>query len=149
MKYILILLLFFSTNSSLYSELNSNNTLYLKGYDVVSYLNSQKAEKANSKFSFKYKNISFNFKNKINLNKFKQNPQKYIPAYGGYCAYAMYYGKQVDVNPKSFKIINDKTYLFYKKPFNNTLKSWNKLEKELGQSNLIFKTDNIWQDKIN
>lgn len=41
------------------------------------------------------------------------------------------YGEKVEVNPKTFKIIDGKLYLFYNSLLNNTLKSWNKNEKKL------------------
>ena len=56
---------------------------------------------------------------------FQKNPKKYIPQYGGYCAYAI--GKsseKVSINPKTFEIRNDKLYLFYNSWGTNTLKPW-------------------------
>ena len=52
-------------------------------------------------------------------------------------------GEKVPVDPGTYKIINNKLYLFYNKFFNNTLKDWNKDE-----SNLKTKADANWQ-KIN
>jgi hypothetical protein len=67
-----------------------------------------------------------------NLNKFKTNPDKYEPAYGGWCAYAMgETGEQVKVDPETFKILEGKLYLFYNFWGNNTLTDWNKNEKAL------------------
>ncbi len=71
---------------------------------------------------------------------FAANPTRFEPQYGGWCAYAMgASGDKVDVDPETFKIVNDKLYLFYNKFFNNTLKSWNKDE-----SNLKSKADVNW-----
>jgi hypothetical protein len=49
------------------------------------------------------------------------------------------YGKKVEVNPETFKIVNDKLYLFYNAYLNNTLKDWNKDE-----NNLRIKADKNW-----
>ena len=62
-----------------------------------------------------------------NLEKFKSNPDKYIPQYGGYCAYAIAIdGEKVDINPNTFEIRDDKLYLFYNSWGINTLKKWEK-----------------------
>jgi len=45
----------------------------------------------------------------------------------------------VDVDPKTFKILDGKLYLFYNRFFNNTLPEWNKNE-----VNLKSQADNNW-----
>jgi hypothetical protein len=49
-------------------------------------------------------------------------------------------GEKVEIDPSTFKIVNNKLYLFYNKYFNNTLKSWNKDE-----ANLKANADVHWQ----
>jgi len=45
---------------------------------------------------------------------FKANPEKYEPAYGGWCAYAMgENGEKVKIDPETYKIIEGKLFLFY------------------------------------
>ena len=71
-------------------------------------------------------------------------PEKYEPAYGGWCAYAMgNSSEKVEVDPETFKIIGGKLYLFYNFYFNNTLKSWNKNE-----TGLKTKADGNWNKFI-
>jgi hypothetical protein len=48
-------------------------------------------------------------------------------------------GEKVSVDPKTFKIIDGKLYLFYNKFFNNTLIDWNKDEMKLKK-----KADGNW-----
>ena len=72
-------------------------------------------------------------------------PGKYEPQYGGWCAYAMgATGEKVPVDPETFKIVHGKLFLFYNKFLNNTLKSWNKYEK-----NLNAKADGNWAKLFN
>lgn len=122
-----ILFALFFVTSTVFSQtdhVNTKNGLMAKGYDVVAYF-SNKAIKGNKKFTTKYENVSYRFSSENNLNTFKKNPKKYIPQYGGYCAYAIgMNGKKVDINPKTFEIRNDKLYLFYNSWGTNTLKSW-------------------------
>ena len=61
-----------------------------------------------------------------------KNPAKYEPQYGGWCAYAMgAKGEKVSVDPKTYKIVDGKLYLFYNRLFNNTLEDWNENEAKL------------------
>lgn len=112
----------------------------LQGYDAVSYFDN-KPQEGNKKFSYMYLGVSYLFVNQANMEKFKQNPSKYEPAYGGWCAYAI--GKnaeKVEPNTKTFKIKDGRLLLFYNAFFNNTLDSWNKDE-----SALYKKSDANWK----
>jgi len=106
---------------------NLEKGLALKGYDTVAYF-SGKAIKGTSTYAAKHNNATYHFSSKENLNKFKSAPTTYAPQYGGYCAYALALDKgKVDINPKKFKIVNGKLYLFYSsKLWGDTLKKWNK-----------------------
>jgi len=133
----------FSQNDQL-RKLNFNidkQGIAIKGYDPVSYIDKGKAMEGNSKWSFNYKGIVYYFSSERNRDLFKGNPIKYEPEYGGWCAYAMgNTGEKVEIDPKTFKIINGKTYLFYNFYFTNTLKSWNKDE-----AGLKTKADANWK----
>lgn len=95
-----------------------------EGYDVVEYFND-KAVEGSSKYSYTYEGAAYLFSSQANLNTFKENPGKYAPQYGGWCAYAMgAKGEKVDVDPETFEIRDGKLYLFYNSFFNNTLTDW-------------------------
>lgn len=104
----------------------------LQGYDAVSYHTQHKAVKGDSRFAISHRGVEWLFSSAANKEAFKKNPTTYEPAYGGWCAFAMGdYGKKVEVDPETFKLIDGKLYLFYNKYFNNTLVSWNKNESVL------------------
>ena len=118
----------------------NSSGLAIEGYDPVAYF-SGKAQKGNATISFLYNGITYRFSTAANLILFKAAPEKYEPAYGGWCAYAMgSSGEKVEVDPETFKIVNGELYLFYNAYFNNTLKTWNKNEKNLNQ-----KADANWK----
>jgi hypothetical protein len=86
----------------------------------------------------------YHFGSQANLDAFKAPPERYEPSYGGWCAYAMgATGEKVSINPETFKIIDDKLYLFYNQFFTNTLTSWNKDEASLHK-----KADAQWNRTI-
>lgn len=121
-------------------NINQQNGVANYGYDVVSYF-SGNPQQGSAKTAVKYQGTDYYFANYENKAKFQKEPGKYLPQYGGYCAFAMGdYGKKVDVNPKTYKITDGKLYLFYNKLLTNTLTSWNKDEK-----NLTIKADKNWK----
>lgn len=116
------------------------SNLALQGYDAVSYF-SGKSKKGQKAISVTYKGVLYWFASAQNLTTFNANPDKYEPAYGGWCAYAMgAKGEKVEVDAENFKIIKGKNYLFYKDFFSNTINDWNKEEASLfGKAEINWK----------
>jgi len=106
--------------------------LALDGYDAVAYILQKKAVKGSKEQAVIHQGVTYYFSSLANKEEFKKNPSRFEPEYGGWCAYAMgEKGEKVSVDPKTFKIIDGKLYLFYNKFFNNTLTDWNKDEVNL------------------
>jgi len=113
------------------ANFNIKKNIALEGYDPVSYFDHKPVE-GSEKFSQTFKGVTYLFSSQSNLNKFKTAPEKYEPAYGGWCAYAMgESGEKVKIDPETYKIIDGKLYVFYNFWTNNTLESWNENEKVL------------------
>lgn len=122
---------------------NIKKNVAIEGYDPVSYFHNRPQE-GKSSITETYKGITYLFTNDANRERFKGNPEKYEPAYGGWCAYAMgATGEKVKIDPETFKVIEGKVYLFYNFWGNNTLKDWNKNEKPLKT-----KADQNWKKFI-
>ncbi|MGB0522600.1 MAG: YHS domain-containing (seleno)protein [Flammeovirgaceae bacterium] len=124
-----------------------NNSYYVSdgyvasGYDVVSYF-TDKPKLGKEEFIHAYDGVKFKFESQQNLNTFKENPQQYLPQYGGWCAYAIATnGSKVKIDPKTYEVRDGKLYLFYNFYFNNTLKSWLKEE----PTQLIEKANKNWK----
>ena len=84
----------------------------INGYDAVAYFTVNKAVLGNNAYSYKWKNADWNFSSEENKNLFIENPEKYAPQYGGYCAFAVSKGFTANTDPNSFEIIDGKLYLF-------------------------------------
>lgn len=110
-------------------QYNLTHNVAANGYDVVAYFTQNKALKGVKENAVAFMGITYYFSSAANKELFKKNPAQYEPAYGGWCAYAMgAKGEKVEVDPKTFKIVDGKLNLFYNKFFNNTLTDWNKDE---------------------
>lgn len=140
----LFTILFFALATSLTAQeldYNTKKGYAVDGYDVVAYF-ADKAIKGDSKFVTTHDQVKYKFANQKNLDTFTSNPDKYIPQYGGYCAYAVgVNAEKVGVDPKTFEIRDGKLYLFYNSWGVNTLTKW---QKE-GAEALQEKADANWQ----
>ncbi|MGG9960641.1 YHS domain-containing (seleno)protein [Ferruginibacter sp. SUN106] len=111
---------------------NLDDGIAIKGYDPVAYFIANKAVKGSKDLAVYHQGATYYFSSAGNKELFKANPSKYLPEYGGWCAYAMgAKGEKVSIDPETYKIVGGKLYLFYNKFFNNTLKDWNKDEANL------------------
>ena len=110
---------------------NTENGVAMREFDPVSYFNSSRPLKGTSKLYHTHKGITYYFANAENVEEFKKSPDKYEPAYGGWCAYTVALsGERVKVNPVTYKIINGRLHLFYNFNSDNRLTKWNKDEKK-------------------
>ncbi len=141
MKYLIIILFLCAHTLQAQTDYNTKKGFVAEGYDVVSYFEN-KTEKGNKLYTITYDDASFKFVSQAHLEDFKENPEKYIPEYGGYCAYAVAEnGTKVSINPETYEIREGKLYLFYNSWGKNTLKLWQKNNVK----GLIEKADQNWE----
>ncbi|MEZ4959742.1 MAG: YHS domain-containing (seleno)protein [Saprospiraceae bacterium] len=134
---------FAQTTAQRQQQYNLNGKhLALEGYDPVSYFQG-KPQKGKSEFTAEQGGVTYRFASKANQEKFKSAPDKYEPAYGGWCAYAMAAkGEKVEVDPLTFKIVDGRLLVFYNAFFNNTLEKWN--EMSISEKERLAKADRSW-----
>lgn len=93
------------------------DSIGVSGYDPVSYFpeGGGKPQKGLIRLALQYKAVTYRFATQETLDRFKAEPEKYLPAFGGWCAWAVgELGKKVDVDPESFEIRDGRLYLFYR-----------------------------------
>ena len=119
------------TETARQKNFNLQRGLALEGYDPVSYFTG-KPEEGKKEFADSYRGVTYYFSSPSNRELFRRSPERYEPAYGGWCAYAMgASGEKVKVDPETFKIVEGRVYLFYNFWGNNTLRDWNANERPL------------------
>ena len=87
------------------------NTVGVEGYDLVTYHTSKRPLRGNGNNAAEYKGTTYLFTSEENRNEFEKNPEKYLPAYGGWCAYGVAVGKKFTADPEVWEIVNGKLYL--------------------------------------
>ena len=90
---------------------NTENGWAIKGYDPVAYFTTGKPTPGMAQFTAAYKGATYRFASAENRARFIATPEKFVPQYGGYCAYAIALNKIADIDPDEWTIVNDKLYL--------------------------------------
>ena len=107
----------FAQKSRHVSEYNLQTGLGLKGYDPVSYFpeGGDQPLVGLPDLKLDYMGVTYLFATTQNVDLFLQNPTKYEPTYGGWCAYAMASGAKVDIQPKFYTINGNRLHFFVSK----------------------------------
>jgi len=87
------------------------STTGVNGYDLVSYHTSKRPLRGNGHFLTVHDGVTYLFTNKKNKALFDKNRDKYLPAYGGYCAFGVSVGKKFVGDPEVWRIVDGRLYL--------------------------------------
>ena len=82
----------------------------MQGYDPVSY-HDDSPQRGNRSVETSYQGARIHFASEANLERFLADPERYMPAYGGYCAYGVRMGQKFDIDPYSYHVSGGRLYL--------------------------------------
>lgn len=88
--------------------------LALEGYCPVAYFAVNKPVLGDPRYSSDHGGATYYFVSAEAKSAFDQEPEKYVPAYGGWCAFGMAIGDKFPVDPRNFLIVDGKLYVFLK-----------------------------------
>jgi YHS domain-containing protein len=89
-----------------------NKGVILRGYDVVAYFKQGKPLKGNPAIESTYQGVTYLFASAANKADFDKDPAKYVPRYGGFCAYGVANGVLAAIEtPNAFTIYKGKLYI--------------------------------------
>jgi YHS domain-containing protein len=111
------------------------NGVALHGYDVVSYFEGR-AEPGRKEFSVEYGGIDWYFTSTDHRDAFRQDPDRLLPQYGGFCAYSVGRGYPATADPQAFLVKDGKLYLFFDKAVRTV--------SEQDEQHLIVSADRHW-----
>ena len=98
-------------STSAFAQDYTHSTPGVSGYDPVAYFTEGKPLKGNGYHVSDFQGVTYAFASEDHKKLFDANPEKYLPAYGGYCAYGVAVGKKFVVDPEVWKIVQGKLYL--------------------------------------
>jgi YHS domain-containing protein len=88
----------------------SGNEAAAGGHDLVAYF-AGSATLGNAETSVNYKGARYLFSSIENRDTFLADPEKYLPAFGGHCAWAASQGRKAGPDPKVFRVDGGVLYL--------------------------------------
>ena len=95
-------------------EINLDSSgLALKGYDPVAYFTERKPVQGKAEFTAGHEGATYRFSSAANRDAFAAAPEKYVPQYGGYCAFGMASGYKAPIEPDAWTVVDGKLYLNY------------------------------------
>ena len=109
------------------------------GFDLVSYRQPGGPKPGTPEFSLEYRGSTYLFANQSNVDTFRANPERYLPAYAGFCAITLALGRVTCPDYSNFKIEDDRLLLFEITGFTNGRTLWNTNPLEFrGKADLNF-----------
>lgn len=90
----------------------SDPQLMLRGNDPVAYFNEGRPTAGKPELRAEHEGLSYRFASETNRNAFLQNPQKFVPAYGGFCAAGAPYALKAAIGADTFKVVDGRLFLF-------------------------------------
>lgn len=117
MKRLFVSLLFLSILSTIASAktlLNLDSEgVAIQGYDPVAFFTENRPVKGNTQFQSEYHGAKYYFASTDHKAAFDQEPAKYEPQFGGYCAYGASRGKRAPVKIEAWQIVNGRLLMQY------------------------------------
>ena len=134
-----------SGNSEEKDPIFNEEGIALAGYDPVAYFEQSEAKLGTKSESVNYQGLEYYFSSTKNKLLFQENPEQYLPAYGGWCAYAVAEtSTKMEPDPTMWQIQDGKLQLFYDDWMTSLTGS---LKKEWNEdpANYKVKADDNWE----
>jgi len=89
-----------------------DSKIALQGFSPVSYLDLGIAQKGLKAYKSTYDGLAYYFTSEDQKKSFDSSPKKYLPQYGGYCAFGVAVGAKFRVDPYKFVVKDGKYFVF-------------------------------------
>ena len=87
----------------------------IRGYDPVAYFTQGEPVEGDGDFTHEWMDAKWYFASAKNRDAFAQDPARYAPQFGGYCAWAVSQNYTASTDPDAWKIAGGKLNLNYSK----------------------------------
>lgn len=83
----------------------------LHGYDAVAYFDGGQPSIGDAQYAVVHGDATYRFASQTHLDRFNANPARYVPQFGGFCAFGVSVGLKLDGDPMMWRVVDDKLYV--------------------------------------
>ena len=116
----------------------SNQGVAIYGFDPVAYFTEGRAVEGSKDISLELFDATWRFTSEQHRQLFQDDPGKYIPQYGGHCAWGIKTDGHIEPEPGSWRIVDDKLYLYRNHAAHSR---WSK------KQGFVFRADSKWEEQ--
>ncbi len=113
----------------------------IEGYCPVAYFAAGKPIRGTPEHASAHRGETYHFVSAEAKAAFDDDPERYVPAFGGSCAFGASIEKTFPVDPTSFKIVDGRLLLFLKNEETDARQLWN----EGDEAERLAKADAHWK----
>jgi YHS domain-containing protein len=84
----------------------------LRGNDTVALAEGLDVTAGHARFTAVHDGVAYYFASEETMQRFAAEPERYVPQYGGFCAFGVAKGKKLDGDPRYADVVDGKLYLF-------------------------------------
>ncbi|MBR0681101.1 YHS domain protein [Roseomonas eburnea] len=95
------------------AQVNAEDGVAVRGTDVVAYFTEGRPTQGRAEFTRMWRGAAWRFASAANRDRFAAEPERYAPAYGGFCAYAVSEGYTAPIDPAAWRIVDGRLFLNY------------------------------------
>ncbi len=98
---------------ALAQAINTAGGAAIQGFDPVAYFTRGAPTRGNPAITTQWRGAEWRFASEANRAAFLAEPERYAPAFGGFCAYAVSEGYTASIDPRAWRIVDGRLYLNY------------------------------------
>ena len=114
---------------------NAARGLAVAGHDPVAYFTDARAMPGRPDVTAQHDGATYRFASTANRDAFRANAEKYLPQYGGYCAFGLARGYKAVIDPTAFTIAGGRLYLNYNAAIQDQWRRQQEADIRLGDAN--------------
>jgi YHS domain-containing protein len=82
----------------------------LRGHDPVAYQTQGRTVPGSPQYTAQHQGATYQFISAANRDAFRASPDRYAPAFGGFCAMGVAMGRKLDGDPSLFRVVDNRLY---------------------------------------
>lgn len=95
------------------AQVNAEGGIAVRGTDVVAYATQGRPVAGSAAFAHTWRGATWRFATAAHRDAFAADPERFAPAYGGFCAYAVSEGYTAPIDPAAWRIVDGRLFLNY------------------------------------